>query len=104
MTLERWLNVGCVFAVLCGSSAFAQRDNTASEKSLPDTQLLTESRPLDEVMVAGIDRFALKAISETALVRRALGNRTGEAIENIEVARQDFATRIGVSSVRFIDA
>ena len=100
MTLERWLNVGCVFAVLCGSSAFAQRDNTASEKSLPDTQLLTESRPLDEVMVAGIDRFALKAIAETALVRRELGNRTGDAIENIEVTRQDFATRIGVVETR----
>ena len=100
MSLERWLQVGCVFVVLCGRSANAQRDISGFGESLPDTQLLTEPLPLDEVMVAGIDRFALDAITQTARLRRAQGVKTDAVTEDVEAKRRDFATRIGVVETR----
>ena len=100
MSLERWLKVGCLFVALSGSSAIAQRDISGTGNALPDTRLLTESRPLDEVMVAGIDRFALDAIAQTRRARSGSGARNLAALEDAEVRRRDFATRIGVVETR----
>ncbi len=100
MSWERWLNVGYVFAVLCGSSAVAQQERIGAGTSLPDTQPLTETRPLDEVMVAGIDRFALNAIAETARRRRVLDDSSGHVSAGLEGLRREFASRIGVVETR----
>ncbi|MFM8218307.1 MAG: hypothetical protein ACKOJF_05230, partial [Planctomycetaceae bacterium] len=42
---------------------------------LPGTRLLDMQSPLDEVMVDGIDRFALRAITEAGQARSKLWNR-----------------------------
>src|SRR5210317_1093215 len=52
------------------------------EDPLPNTQLLTETRPLDVVMVEGIDRFALRAIEEAKTDRIAKWNQDVFLAEN----------------------
>ncbi len=106
MTPERLLHVGCVLALLCGNFVAAQevgtvpRESTVPRKFLANTQLLTERRPLDEVMVAGIDRFALRAINQASEQRRKFSVQAGDVNKSLDASRRDFAKRIGVVEKR----
>lgn len=100
MILERFLQFGCALAILSGGSVLAQQSGTSGEKALPNTQLLTESRPLDEVMVAGIDRFALKAISQVAERRRESPVADWRESQSLDAARRELARIIGVVESR----
>lgn len=66
--------LGC-FVSLAPNSVDAQGTTAAAEtpsaEVLPGTELLAEARPLDEVMVAGIDRFALREIQRAASQRES---------------------------------
>jgi cephalosporin-C deacetylase-like acetyl esterase len=100
MSLERLLHIGCVLVLLGGRPVVAQQVSDPPSKSLPNTQLLTETRPLDEVMVAGIDRYALKAISQASRRRRAMEVSSGDRTESIEASRGVFSRLIGVVDQR----
>ena len=67
---------------------------------LPGTGLLQEERPLDVVMVEGIDRFALRELAQSRELRESRWQpdyRTLEAYEkSLLPARQRFAKIIGV--------
>jgi hypothetical protein len=52
-------------AVLCLLIVFVQTAELAIAQPLKGTKPLTISQPLDEVMVAGIDRFALRALRQS---------------------------------------
>jgi cephalosporin-C deacetylase-like acetyl esterase len=69
------------------------------EDPLPNTQLLTETRPLDVVMVEGIDRFALRAIEEAKTDRIAKWNQdvflTENPIQSLKQKRIEFSKIIG---------
>ena len=69
------------------------------DEPLPGTRLLTEMRPLDQVMVAGIDRFALREIDEAAKRRKSLWSldyASPEAYESsLQPYRDRFAERSG---------
>lgn len=76
----------------------------AAQETLPGTRALTESRPLDEVMVEGIDRFALREI-EQAAARRASrwqlddSSRLAHA-NSLQPYRERLAARIGAIDER----
>jgi cephalosporin-C deacetylase-like acetyl esterase len=71
---------------------------------LPGTKLLTIDKPLDEVMVAGISRFALRALRESPLQREARWARdygTGDAYaKSVERNRVQLSTIIGAIDPR----
>lgn len=74
---------------------------------LPGTQTLTQQRPLDVVMVEGIDRFALREIEQARQQRRSLWNLDYTSPSayraSLEPYRSRFADRIGVVDPR-VDA
>jgi hypothetical protein len=43
--------------------------STAAAQALPGTEPLTIAEPLDEVMVDGIDRFAMRALADSVATR-----------------------------------
>ncbi len=94
------LLLACSFLI---ASILASLD-ARSDEPLPGTRSLTETRPLDEVMVAGIDRFALREIDEAAQRRQSLWKldySTREAFEtSLQPYRDRFAERIGVVDAR----
>jgi cephalosporin-C deacetylase-like acetyl esterase len=98
--LKRWHGYWCLLAVAGLPSISAQDALVAEPQAFPGTRLLTEVLPLDEVMVAGIDRYALKAI-EDASNRRREQNTVGGFDEKSGFAaaakrRKQFSDSIGV--------
>ena len=81
-----------------------QVSQRVSSESLAGTRLLSETMPLDEVMVAGIDRFALRSIQAAAEKRRdqhaGKSFGTAESRETASAMRRDFAESIGVVDER----
>lgn len=77
---------------------------TQGEEPLPGTRLLTETRPLDEVMVEGIDRFALSEIEQAAQTRESLWNLDYSSRSSYEKSlkpyRRHFSELIGVVDER----
>lgn len=61
--------------------------------TLPGTAPLTIAEPLDEVMVAGIDRFALQAIDEAAKNRAAKWQRDTSSPEAYETSLAPYRER-----------
>lgn len=70
-----------------------------SSAPLPDTKLLTIDEPLDELMVAGISRFALRALQQSPLQRDALWARDYSSADayakSVEGNRERLRTIIG---------
>ena len=95
-------SVAVACALLVGS--FLVPALSRAEDPLPGTEALTEARPLDEVMVAGIDRFALREIEEAARQREARWNLDYASRAAYEASlasyRQAFAERIGAVDPR----
>ncbi len=83
---------------LLASSVFA------AEKVLPGTQPLTIKQPLDEVMVAGIDKFALREIAASPARREQLwkldGANATDWDKTIAARRAKFAEYIGAVDTR----
>ena len=79
----------CAIASLCLCLASLSH----ASDPLAGTALLTETRPLDEVMVSGIDRFALRELSRSLERRGAINNADGDL-------RQEFSQLIGVVDSR----
>jgi len=79
-------------------------DPIAFPLALPNTQALTIEQPLDEVMVAGIDRYALTAIEQAKAMRAAKWQRdtsSPEAYEkSLEPYRLKFREIIGAVDPR----
>ena len=96
----------CIGGLLCvgAMSVWGQAPNPATSDALEGTRLLTETMPLDEVMVAGIDRFALRSIDQAAEKRRTqLAGKpfgTVESRETAEGMRREFSRLIGVVDER----
>jgi len=88
-----------LFVAWCGGSHPGLADS-----GLVGTEILRESRPLDEVMVAGIDRFALQEISKARSQRALLWKYDYRSRDSYEASiaphRARFATRIGVVGSR----
>ena len=63
--------IGVILLVGFAQGAHGQ----GSSAPLPGTKPLTIDKPLDEVMVAGISRFALRALQQSPLRRDALWAR-----------------------------
>jgi dienelactone hydrolase len=75
-----------------------------SSASLPGTKLLTIHEPLDEVMVAGISRFALRALQESPQAREKLWARHYSSADaytkSVEPNRARLRTIIGAVDPR----
>src|SRR4051794_12579389 len=73
-------------------------------KQLPGTKLLTISEPLDEVMVAGISRFALRALQNSPQQRDKHWTRDYSSpiayAKSIEPNRTHLRTIIGAADPR----
>lgn len=71
---------------------------------LPGTQPLTADRPLDVLMVEGIDRFCLRAISESSAARESLWKRdvadAARYAESLAPYRAKLAKNLGVVDAR----
>src|SRR5690349_9080565 len=88
----------CIGAVLLlGFTCLACAQGTS--EPLPGTKLLTIDKPLDEVMVAGISRYALRALQQSPLQRDALWARNyaiaDAYVKSIERNRERLRTIIG---------
>jgi dienelactone hydrolase len=75
----------------------------AADKTLPKTNPLTIEQPLDEFMVAGIDKFCLRELAASrgrrAMIKRDFSSREKYA-KSIEASRKKFAEYIGVIDKR----
>lgn len=80
---------------------------TAADKTLPDTQPLTITQPLDEFMVDGIDRFCLRELAASPGRREKMWNRdfsSPEAYEkSIAPNRERFREYIGAVDKRLTE-
>lgn len=89
-----------LLAILLGQNCAAQQ----TSKILPGTQPLTETDPLDEVMVRGIDQFALQAIDEARRQRGKNWRLDTSSLENyllsVEPNRALLAELIGAVDQR----
>ncbi len=95
--MSRWLVVGvCLLAVFEAGRLAAD--------PLPGTQPLSLDKPLDEVMVDGIDRFCLKAIADQRAARDAqwkLDFASRDAyLQSVKPQRDKFRTIIGAVDAR----
>jgi len=86
-------------------SAEGVAQNAATPLSvLPGTDPLTETQPLDEVMVQGIDQFALKAIAAAAPARQVAWQRDGTDVasgeKRLDRLREVLRRRIGAIDPR----
>ncbi|MCI0333526.1 MAG: dienelactone hydrolase family protein [Planctomycetes bacterium] len=72
--------------------------------TLPGTQPLTINEPLDEVMVAGISRFALRALEDSPRVREELwrldSGNADDYLKSMEARRARFRIIIGAVDER----
>lgn len=93
--------IAILFSLLPGNAGQAN-------DPLPGTQVLTETRPLDEVMVAGIDRYCLRAIQTARDVRESHWNRDFSSadayLESIAPNRERFREYIGAVDPRLTAA
>lgn len=93
-----------LFAVVCSWVIVVGIASTAVAQALPGTEPLTIAEPLDEVMVDGIDRFALRALADSVAGRAAHWNRvySSEAayLKSVAKNRAAFRTIIGAVDER----
>ncbi len=86
-----------ISALLCGAFCVAA-------EPLPGTKLLEEQRPLDEVMIAGIDRFALRELEQSRELRESRWQPDFGSPEEYDASliplRQRFAEIIGAVDPR----
>jgi dienelactone hydrolase len=91
-----------ILACLLASQASAQ--DTRFPATLPKTTRLTIDKPLDEVMVDGIDRFALRELAASVKSRAAKWNRDysnhNAYAKSISGNRERFRTYIGAVDPR----
>ncbi|MCY2964737.1 MAG: dienelactone hydrolase family protein [Planctomycetota bacterium] len=71
LSLLSWRSVLCLAALFACSES---RELVAAD-ALPGTKLLTLDKPLDEAMVEGIDKFALREIADGVAKRATYWNR-----------------------------
>ncbi|MDA0919421.1 MAG: hypothetical protein O2945_10165 [Planctomycetota bacterium] len=80
---------------------------TAAEKTLPNTQPLTITQPLDEFMIDGINRFCLRELAASPARREKMWNRdfsSPEAYEkSIAPNRERFREYIGAVDKRLTE-
>src|SRR4051812_13202327 len=77
---KRTALIGMILLAGITPGAFAQ----SPSETLPGTKRLTIEKPLDEVMVAGISQFALRALQQSPIERDAHWSRdyrTADAYE-----------------------
>ncbi|MBA3483301.1 MAG: dienelactone hydrolase family protein [Pirellulales bacterium] len=93
--LKRAARIGVMLLVGFAPGAYGQ----SSSAPLPGTELLTIDKPLDEVMVAGINRFALRALQQSPPQRDARWARdyaSADAyLKSVEPNRDRLRTIIG---------
>ena len=105
---RRWItNSLSVSAVLVLLTSFSHL-SIAADKTLPNTQPLTITQPLDEFMVDGINRFCLKELAASPARREKMWNRdfsSPEAYEkSITPNRERFREYIGAVDKRLTEA
>jgi hypothetical protein len=93
-----------LFAVVCFGLIVVGIASTAVAQALPGTEPLTMTEPLDEVMVDGIDRFALRALADSVAKRAAHWNRDYSSqaayLKSVAKNRSGFRTIIGAVDER----
>ena len=81
---------------------------SAADEVLPGTRPLTIEQPLDEVMVAGIDRFCLRELAASPQRRAEMWNRNFDSVEaygkSIAPNRERFREHIGAVDERLTSA
>jgi dienelactone hydrolase len=96
--------LGCIVFILLLLLNGAIQRAIGQGAALPGTKLLTLEEPLDEVMVAGISRFALRALQESPQQRDALWRRdyssTDAYLKSVEPNRERLRTIIGAVDPR----
>lgn len=101
MLLSRIGMLASLSLVLIAQPNLASR---AADAVLPGTKPLTIEKPLDEVMVSGIDKYALREIAASVARRDALWKLDGVSAENWDKAlaprRAKFAEYIGAVDPR----
>ena len=90
----RIISVFCIVAFGLNFSGYGQTGSLKSGEPLSGTELLDEKQPLDELMVSGIDRFALRAIEDAASHRR-------NSIHGLEPGSEDFSSKQEELRVQF---
>lgn len=85
--------------VLCSASAWQAVVGSERPTALPGTKLLTIAEPLDEVMVAGISRYALRALEESQSCAGQAADDEGDR-HGVEVRRARFRSIIGAVNQR----
>lgn len=90
---HRFVLFSTLFFLSSGITASGIRAIAA--EPLAGTAPLTEARPLDEVMVAGIDRFALREIEKAAANRSSLWRLDSSSRESYEASLADYRRRFG---------
>ncbi|MFT5325896.1 MAG: cephalosporin-C deacetylase-like acetyl esterase, partial [Planctomycetaceae bacterium] len=82
--------------------------STAAEKTLPNTQPLTITQPLDEFMIDGLDRFCLRELAASPARREKMWNRDFSSTEAYEKSiapnRERFREYIGAVDQRLTNA
>ncbi len=90
--------------ILLAALSFAMLSPVRAADPLPGTQLLTVDKPLDVLMVEGIDRFCLKEIEKAREQRESLWKRDYSSLEAYEKSiapyREKFRTIIGAVDPR----
>ena len=93
-----------VTLLLAVLSSFAMLSPARAADPLPGTQLLTADKPLDVLMVEGIDRFCLKEIEKAREQRESLWKRDYSSLaayeKSIAPYREKFRTIIGAVDPR----
>ncbi len=101
MPLPNQLARTCALILLAVVPNAVAQDPSAT---LPGTQPLTINEPLDEVMVAGISRFALRALEDSHRARddlwRLESGNAEDYLKSIEARRARFRTIIGAVDER----
>lgn len=95
----RWNVLFLAVAGWCGSLLVARPLPARAAEPLVGTKLLDLAVPLDEAMVAGIRRYALRAIDETAKARG-----TKVRAMSVEERRRDLQAMLGIVDARVQDA
>uniref|UniRef100_A0A7C2JZ78 Dienelactone hydrolase domain-containing protein n=1 Tax=Schlesneria paludicola TaxID=360056 RepID=A0A7C2JZ78_9PLAN len=92
------------FLVLSSCLGVVAAEPLSFPPTLPGTEPLTIAEPLDEVMVAGIDRFALRAIAQAARERAGRWKRDTSSPEayqmSLEPYRERFRQILGIVDPR----
>jgi dienelactone hydrolase len=87
--------LGLVLSIVASSARFALA--AGPPEFLPGTVKLELTQPLDEVMVGGINRFALRSLEESPNGRKNLWHRDFDSYDaSVEPNRQHLRTILGV--------